>query len=113
MTDSDEAVVPPIPTLLAVATPPHVLYVPWTLWMVNLGVFLTIGGVAGGIFGGGLRLEFGIPVSLALQVWFAVRYHRDHHISTVWRTRLAGRPVAAFFGRRHRFGLQRRIRYSP
>lgn len=113
MSDEQDFAVPPIPTLLAVATPPHVLYVPWPLWIVNLCLFLTIGTLAGAAVGGGLRMEFALPVVLPLQAFFAIRYRRDPHIWGVWRARLTARPVPAFVGRRHRFGLAGRIRYSP
>lgn len=109
----DDVQVPPIPTLLAVATPPHMLYVPWQLWGVNLGVLLGGGALGGAVFGGGLRLEFSLPVALGLHAWFTIRYRRDPHLWGVWRTRLMGRPIAGITGRRHRFGLPRRIRFAP
>ena len=109
----DDIQVPPIPTLLAVATPPHLLYVPWQLWGVNLALLLGGGAAVGAFLGGGLRLEFPLPAVLILHGYFALRYRRDPHLWGVLRCRVAARPVAALFGRRHRFGLQRRIRFSP
>lgn len=113
MIDDGDSEVPAIPTLLSVATPPHMLYVPWQLWAVSLGLLMGLGGLVGGAIGGGLRLEFALPVILPLHAWFAWRYRRDPHVWGVWRARFTAKPVPGLFGRRHRFGLPGRIRFSP
>lgn len=113
MTEDDAYESATVPTFPAVCAPPHVLYVPVPLLLMNVGLLFAVAVLAGMVVGGGLRLEFGLLPFVAVHGYLAWRYRRDPHIWGVWKARLSARPTPSAFGHVHRLPLPGRMRFSP
>lgn len=87
------------PILRAIAIPPHMVWVPMDLWKVALGLALAAAVLPGLVTGSGeVRPEFMVAVLAVLWPLFAYAYRKDPHVVNLWKTWLAGKPVAPLRG---------------
>jgi hypothetical protein len=82
------------PILPAVAYPTHLLYVPPSLWGVNLAFATTVGFIVGLLDGSGLHPELIIAQGVLTHIYLIFKYRRDPFVAKVWAAYLQGKPLA-------------------